>query len=118
MNFIQKAWLTVLTPAAHVINEKIATRPGMAGRIGRFWAIGPREFGVHPLNNFMRYVIRHHLQTIGWLLHRQSLSKTFTQRGYNVIRPVIQANLTCYLLVAGLLSYPILSGFQSMEKST
>ncbi len=42
MNYIQKAWLVALRPVSTLINEKLATRSGMLGRIGKFYAIGPR----------------------------------------------------------------------------
>lgn len=42
MNHIQKAWLYVLQPVVRLVNEKMAKRDGIIGRIGRFYAFGPR----------------------------------------------------------------------------
>lgn len=42
MNYIQKAWLWVLSPVTPFINEKLAKRSGILGKIGRFFVIGPR----------------------------------------------------------------------------
>jgi hypothetical protein len=50
MNPIQKSWLWLLRPAAYVINEKLAKKSGLFGKIGKLFIIGPREYGVHPMN--------------------------------------------------------------------
>ncbi len=42
MNYIQKAWLYALRPVSNLINNKLAKKSGALGRIGRFFAIGPR----------------------------------------------------------------------------
>jgi len=42
--------LKVLSPVAYIINEKLAKRTGFFGKIGKFWIIGPREYGAHPVN--------------------------------------------------------------------
>ena len=42
MNFIQRAWLVALKPVSTFVNEKLAKKSGLLGRIGRFYAFGPR----------------------------------------------------------------------------
>ena len=42
MNYIQRAWLYALRPVTNLVNDKLAKKSGMLGRIGRFFAIGPR----------------------------------------------------------------------------
>jgi hypothetical protein len=48
MNYIQRAWLKVLQPAVTLVNGKLAKRSGIIGRLARFFAFGPRQFGYHP----------------------------------------------------------------------
>lgn len=42
MNYIQRAWLVALRPVATFVNDKLAKKTGLIGRIGRFYAFGPR----------------------------------------------------------------------------
>jgi hypothetical protein len=42
MNYIQRAWLVALRPVTGFVNEKLAKKSGILGRIGRFYAFGPR----------------------------------------------------------------------------
>lgn len=42
MNFIQRSWLVVLRPLTTFVNEKLAKKSGILGRLGRFYAFGPR----------------------------------------------------------------------------
>jgi hypothetical protein len=42
MNYIQRQWLVILRPIANFVNHKLAKKSGMLGRIGRFYAFGPR----------------------------------------------------------------------------
>ena len=42
MNYIQRAWLIVLKPVVTLVNDKMAKKSGVIGRIGRFFAFGPR----------------------------------------------------------------------------
>ena len=70
MNPIQKAWLKILTPLAYLINEKMAKKSGILGKFGRFFLIGPREFGVHPTTRAFIFVNRKYLYAQAILLHR------------------------------------------------
>lgn len=70
MNPIQKMWLVALKPVITLVNDKLAKRSGILGRIGRFYAFGPRQFGYHPTNKFLA-VMNHHIVTcMGFVLHR------------------------------------------------
>jgi hypothetical protein len=42
MNIIQRTWLTVLRPVSTFVNDKLAKKSGLLGRLGRFFAFGPR----------------------------------------------------------------------------
>jgi hypothetical protein len=75
MNLIQKAWLVVLRPVAGFVNEKLAKKSGLLGRIGRFYAFGPREFGYHPSNKLLAYVNHIVVSNMGFLFHKYSTVK-------------------------------------------
>ena len=75
MNPIQKAWLKILSPFTYIINEKLAKRPGLVGRIGKFWMIGPREYGYHPINKGLQVINHAYLQGLAFLGHRYSIIK-------------------------------------------
>jgi len=87
MNPIQKLWLQILSPFAYVINEKLAKRSGFFGKIGKFFIIGPREYGVHPINKAFIFLNRKYMFASAVLLHRYSLLKTLTHKGYHMMRP-------------------------------
>ena len=75
MNYIQRAWLTALKPLAHFVNDKLAKKTGLIGRIGRFYAFGPREYGFHPSNKLFGYVNSIIVQNMGLLFHKYSMIK-------------------------------------------
>ncbi|KAL4490329.1 hypothetical protein ABPG72_004368 [Tetrahymena utriculariae] len=86
MNPIQKAWLKILEPVSYVINEKMAKRDGIIGKIGRFFAIGPREYGVHPINRMFIFMNRKYMGFQAVALHRYSFIKSLTHNGYHMLR--------------------------------
>lgn len=75
MNPIQKAWLKILSPFSYIVNEKLAKRPGLIGKIGKFFMIGPREFGYHPSNKIFILINYMNLQNLAFVGHRYSLLK-------------------------------------------
>lgn len=75
MNPIQKAWLKVLSPFSCLINEKLAKRPGFLGKLGKWFMIGPREFGYHPLNRGFIYLNDSVLFGLAGIAHRYSYFK-------------------------------------------
>eukprot|EP00330_Aristerostoma_sp_ATCC50986_P006048 CAMPEP_0114587876 /NCGR_PEP_ID=MMETSP0125-20121206/10724_1 /TAXON_ID=485358 ORGANISM="Aristerostoma sp., Strain ATCC 50986" /NCGR_SAMPLE_ID=MMETSP0125 /ASSEMBLY_ACC=CAM_ASM_000245 /LENGTH=206 /DNA_ID=CAMNT_0001784001 /DNA_START=52 /DNA_END=672 /DNA_ORIENTATION=+ len=87
MNPIQKALLKVFSPLAYVINEKMATRSGLIGKFGKFFLIGPREYGTHPLNKAFIFVNRKFLMAQGLIMHRYSMFKSYSTNGYHMTRP-------------------------------
>ncbi|EGR31133.1 hypothetical protein IMG5_117260 [Ichthyophthirius multifiliis] len=108
MNPIQKAWLQILQPVSFVINEKLAKRSGLLGKIGRFFMIGPREYGVHPLNRMFIFLNRKYLSYQGVALHRYSFIKNLTHNGYHMIRIVKHASFvlpTCVLAGLGVFAF-------------
>lgn len=75
MNYIQKGWLKVLSPVVTLVNEKLATRSGFLGKIGKFFAFGPRQFGYHPINRYFAVANQILVQNIGLATHRYSVIK-------------------------------------------
>lgn len=75
MNYIQKAWLKVLSPVIPFINEKLAKRSGLLGKLGRFFAIGPREFGAHPSSKIAAFMNRYFMGGMAMMFHRYSFWK-------------------------------------------
>ena len=75
MNYIQRAWLVALKPITTLVNEKLAKKTGILGRIGRFYSFGPREFGYHPSNKFLAYVNHIIVSNMGFLFHKYSMVK-------------------------------------------
>ena len=77
----------MLSPVIFVVNEKLATRSGLVGRFGRFFAFGPREFGYHPTNRMFILINRRLLSVQAFFCHRYSYFKTLTHNGYHMVRP-------------------------------
>jgi hypothetical protein len=75
MNFIQRAWLVALRPLTSFVNEKLAKKSGIFGRIGRFYTFGPREFGYHPSNKLLAYANSLVVANMGFLFHKYSMIK-------------------------------------------
>ena len=75
MNYIQRGWLKVLNPIVTLVNDKLATRSGFLGKIGRFFAFGPRQFGYHPINKYFAVANQILVQNIGLATHRYSVIK-------------------------------------------
>jgi hypothetical protein len=75
MNIIQKAWLVALRPVSSFVNEKLAQKSGLLGRIGRFYAFGPREFGYHPTSKLLAYINHIVVENMGLLFHKYSVIK-------------------------------------------
>ena len=75
MNPLQKAWLVALKPVVTFVNEKMATRSGIVGKLGRFFSFGPRQFGYHPINRLIFFANNLILEHVGLSLHRYSIIK-------------------------------------------
>ena len=75
MNFIQKAWLVALRPVSSFVNEKLAQKSGVLGRIGRFYSFGPREFGYHPTTKLLAYANHIVVSNMAFLFHKYSMVK-------------------------------------------
>lgn len=75
MNYIQRTWLRVLSPVSHFVNDKLAKKSGLLGRLGRFYSFGPREFGYHPTSKILAYVNYHVVENIALNLHKHSALK-------------------------------------------
>jgi len=48
---------------------------------------GPREYGVHPINKAFIFLNRKYMFGSAVLLHRYSIVKTLTHKGYHMMRP-------------------------------
>lgn len=75
MNHMQKAWLKVLGPVIPLVNDKLAKKSGILGKVGRFFSFGPRQFGYHPTNRFLALINNVYLQNIPLALHKYSFIK-------------------------------------------
>ena len=70
MNPIQKAWLVALRPVISLVNDKLAKKSGILGRIGRFYSFGPRQFGFHPINRYIASMNTMTVDFMGIVLHK------------------------------------------------
>jgi hypothetical protein len=75
MNHIQRAWLIALRPVTSFVNENLAKRSGLIGRIGRFYSFGPREFGYHPTSKLLAYMNHVIVHNMAFLFHKYSMIK-------------------------------------------
>ena len=75
MNHLQKAWLKLLGPVIPFVNDKMAKKGGIIGKVGRFFSFGPRQFGYHPTNKYLAVINQVYLQSIAFLTHRYSFVK-------------------------------------------
>lgn len=75
MNPIQQAWLKVLRPVTYFVNEKLAKKSGILGRIGRFYSFGPREYGYHPSTKLLKSLNNMVVETMAFFFHKYSFLK-------------------------------------------
>jgi hypothetical protein len=75
MNYIQRAWLVALRPVITLVNDKMAKRSGFIGKIGRFFAFGPRQYGFHTTNKILLACNRLTLAAIPFFTARYSVIK-------------------------------------------
>ena len=80
MNPAQRLILRVLYGPANFINNNLAKRPGLFGRIGRFWSFGIREYGVHPTSKMLRFLNSKYMYCIHLIFSRQPLIKTLNMK--------------------------------------
>ena len=119
MNYLQRAWLWALRPVTGFVNEKLAKRSGLLGKLGRFFAIGPREFGYHPTSKMLAYTNRVLLQGMGFMLHRYSGLKSATGNGYQMMRPFrTVAFMPAFLALLPFIFIANSSGFFEQEEGT
>lgn len=55
----------------------MAKRSGLLGKIGKFFLIGPREFGVHPSSKVFIFMNRRYMYSQAFLLHKYYYYKNF-----------------------------------------
>lgn len=97
MNYIQKGWLKALSPVVTLVNEKLATRSGVIGKIGRFFSFGPRQFGYHPINRYFAVANQILVQNIGLATHRYSFIKYISFDAGVLLKQVLSdKDLTCF----------------------
>ena len=83
MNPAQRLLLRVLQGPANFINNNLAKRPGVLGRIGRFWSLGAREYGVHTTSKFIKYLNGSYLIVLKYFFARQTFTKSvFMKHNY------------------------------------
>ena len=76
MNPIQRVFLRVLQGPANFMNNNLSKRAGLVGRLSRFWAIGLRDYGVHPSSKLLKSMNAQYLMALKFLFGRQSPMKT------------------------------------------
>ena len=114
MNPIQRAWLKALGPVMYVVNEKLATRSGLVGKIGKFLVIGPREYGRHSIGPFLKCYNQFLLTGIGQMAHRHSALRAMTQKGYYALRPMKFANMYFPFILVSFWILPFYEGNQGV----
>jgi hypothetical protein len=67
-----------------IINQLL----GILGKVGRFWAIGPRQYGSHATNSALRLYNEMMLAGLAHVHNRYGVMKNFSQRGYQGLRPM------------------------------
>jgi hypothetical protein len=80
MNPAQRLFLRAAQVPGNFINNNLGKRSGMLGRIARFWAVGARDYGVHPSSKFLKLLNTHLVFSIKFFFARQSPNKTFFGR--------------------------------------
>ena len=55
----------------------MAKRSGLLGKIGKFFLIGPREFGVHPSSKVFIFMNSRYMYSQAFLLHKYYYYKNF-----------------------------------------
>jgi hypothetical protein len=77
MNPLRRTLLNVFRYPAMFMNESLGKRSGMLGRIGRFLAIGGRDYGVHPSTKFLKMTNYVYLYFIRHFFTRNRFSRTY-----------------------------------------
>ena len=102
-----RKWLDVLVNSFNL---------GFFGKVGRFFAIGPREFGMHPTNRIFRLFNSTAIHMLGTLLHSAPFFRGLTQTGYTHISPYRYMAPLAYLIAAAIIYYPMSAQFWGGER--
>ena len=118
MNPIQKGWIRAFKPVMSFWNNNLCKRPGMMGRIARFFRFGPREYGVHPSTNFMRFMNAQFLQVYRYWVPNVPVMRHMSQRGLYIIRPMWAYAYIGYIFAIGSLFGIFLYGENGLENDS
>ena len=106
MNPAQRLFLRIAQVPGNFINNNLGQRSGMIGRIARFWAIGARDYGVHPSTKYLKVLNTQLLFGIKMLFARQSSNKTLFGRQNYVNGYIFLLRNVWPILGFGLLLFP------------
>lgn len=73
-------WLRVLRGPANFINNNLALRPGMLGRLGRIMRVGPRQNSNHTSSKLFKFLNSQIVDFIGFFFGRELVSKSLHGR--------------------------------------
>ena len=107
MNSVQRAWLKVCGPLFRYWNLKIATRPGLLGRFGRFFRFGPREYGDHTSTKLLRYYGNLLYYVAVTTTNNYAPMRTISQKSVSIVRMLWPWSYGMNILVFSLLIAPI-----------
>ena len=119
MNPAQRLLLRVLQGPANFINNNLAKRPGFLGRVGRFWSIGAREYGVHSSTKLLKYLNGTYLIFLKYFFARQTLTKSLVMK-QNIIQGYFAGLRIMYLIFGfALLYFPfVLTDFREYGRKS
>ena len=113
MNPIQKGLMMATKPFLEFFNNKIAARPGIIGRFGKFYQFGLREYGSHTTTKMFRFYNRCVMTFFSDILSNEAFHKSFTMNNRSITRIVGPSHLFMLLIAFLALFMP----FHSMAVS-
>ena len=93
MNMIQRAWIKVLSPVVYLVNGVLAKKGGVIGKFGRFFEFGPRNYGTHTFNNYLKFLNHTFLMMMSGLNHNYSVLRMYGGKMHSAYRPFGLYNL-------------------------
>ena len=81
MNPIQRFYLKMFSPVGNFMKDNLAKRGSIFTKFANFFAIGSREYGVHPTTNILKYLNSLLIQHIKVLWTHERASKTIWGNG-------------------------------------
>ena len=98
MNPLQKGLMIASKPFLEFFNNKIAARPGIIGRFGKFYQFGLREYGSHTSTKLFRFLNRAVITFFSEILSNEAFHKSFTLNNRSITRIVSPSHLFMMLI--------------------